>query len=110
MRENDAMTNSMMTPRYARDFLTALSTIDDDDLADAIRTALIEPDDHHDHPLDDAITLAISTLDAADPQTTSMMRLEHSLCPLHHCDYAICFDDDDPDCATIRDLFPDHDT
>ena len=40
----------------------------------------------------------------------SLMRLEFSLCPLHHCDYAICFDDDDPECATIRTLFPNHDT
>ncbi len=43
-------------------------------------------------------------------QTLSMMRLADSLCPMHAIDYAICFDDADAECATIRDLFPDHDT
>jgi len=40
----------------------------------------------------------------------SMLRLDNSLCPMHHCDYAACFDDDDPECATIRAYFPSHDT
>jgi hypothetical protein len=47
---------------------------------------------------------------ALDTHTLSLMRLDHSLCPMHHCDYAICFDDDDTDCANIRSLFPNHDT
>jgi hypothetical protein len=108
------MTNSLMTPRHARDFLDAINTlaIDDDDLSDAIRDLLIAPDDadQSHHPLADTIRLAITTLDDRDPQTTSMMRLANSLCPLHRCDYAICFDDDDPDCAAIRRCFPDHDS
>jgi hypothetical protein len=33
-----------------------------------------------------------------------------SLCPMHFCDYAICFDDDDPECASIRLIHPNHDT
>jgi hypothetical protein len=33
-----------------------------------------------------------------------------SLCPLHLCDYAICFDDEDPECAQIREIHPGHDT
>lgn len=40
---------------------------------------------------------------------TSLL-LEHSLCPLHRIDYAICFDDDDDECAAIRLIHPDHDT
>lgn len=40
----------------------------------------------------------------------STLALEMSLCPMHLRDYAICFDDSDPDCITIRELFPDHDT
>ncbi len=41
----------------------------------------------------------------------SMTMLEYSLCPLHFIDFAICFDDDDPDCAQIRTIFPaSHDT
>lgn len=40
----------------------------------------------------------------------STMLLDNSLCPMHAIDYAICFDDDDPDCAAIRSIFPSHDT
>lgn len=40
----------------------------------------------------------------------SMMMLDFSLCPMHAIDYAICFDDDHPDCAAIRATFPRHDT
>lgn len=41
----------------------------------------------------------------------TMLAIEHSLCPRHFIDFAICFDDDDPDCRQIRDCFPDtHDT
>jgi hypothetical protein len=53
------------------------------------------------------------SLIADDPYSTqylSTMRLDYSICPMHHCDYMICFDDDDPECATIRAYFPDHDT
>lgn len=38
------------------------------------------------------------------------LRLGLSLCPLHGGDYAICFDDDDPECAAIRAIHPNHDT
>lgn len=40
----------------------------------------------------------------------SMLCLDYSLCPMHNIDYAICFDDLDPDCAAIRACFPHHDT
>lgn len=43
-------------------------------------------------------------------QSLTMLYLDYSLCPMHHCDYAACFDDDDDECATIREYFPDHDT
>lgn len=34
-----------------------------------------------------------------------------SLCPLHFVDWAICFDDQDPECGQIRAVFPyGHDT
>ena len=49
----------------------------------------------------------------ADPYSRhwlSMQYLENSLCPVHHIDYAICFDDQDPECALIREYFPSHDT
>lgn len=38
------------------------------------------------------------------------LALEYSLCPMHFCDYAICFDDDRPECAAIRTIHPGHDT
>jgi hypothetical protein len=40
----------------------------------------------------------------------SDLLLSYSLCPMHHTDYAICFDDENPECATIRAYFPSHDT
>lgn len=40
----------------------------------------------------------------------SDLMLNYSLCPMHRIDYAICFDDDDPDCAAIRAYFPIHDS
>lgn len=36
--------------------------------------------------------------------------LATSLCPLHLCDYAICFDDANDECAAIRLIHPSHDT
>lgn len=38
------------------------------------------------------------------------LMLSYSICPMHHIDYAICFDDDDPECAAIRIAEPTHDT
>ena len=51
-----------------------------------------------DHPNDAMISLR------------STLALEFSLCPIHLIDYAICFDDETPECAQIRDAFPTHDT
>jgi len=36
--------------------------------------------------------------------------LSLSLCPLHLIDYAICFDDQTPECEAIRQVHPTHDT
>lgn len=52
-------------------------------------------------------------LDAIDRLTETELfevRLSFSLCPVHGGDYAICFDDDDPECATVREAHPEHDT
>jgi hypothetical protein len=75
---------------------------------DAANPLLADPD----YPIYDFIRALLSMIDAAPYQTQrlSMLYLDNSLCPMHHCDYAICFDDDEPDCATIRAYFPDHDT
>lgn len=45
-----------------------------------------------------------------DTDNLSMERLDWSLCPLHGRDYAICFDDEDPECEAIRECFPGHST
>ena len=38
------------------------------------------------------------------------LSLSMSLCPMHFRDYAICFDDEDPECEVIRLIHPAHDT
>lgn len=41
----------------------------------------------------------------------SRLLMSYSLCPIHFCDWASCFDDDDPECDQIRQAFPnEHDT
>lgn len=57
--------------------------------------------------------LIMRSLEPHDEHATfalSLLRLDFSLCPMHATDYAICFDDNDPECATIRAYFPTHDT
>lgn len=65
-----------------------------------------------DYPFYDMLRALLAMIDAAPYQTDSMtaLLLDNSLCPLHAIDYAICFDDDDPDCAQIRTIHPSHDT
>jgi hypothetical protein len=104
-----------------------INTLDDhrDELAFyALRDLLIDrdamPTDPSDAPLPtyDYLRSLLRDIDAriayphdeTSRQRLSMMLLDFSLCPLHAIDYAICFDDDNPECATIRALFPSHDT
>lgn len=91
----------------------------------ALRELLIAADDGYDQ-LDDIISSseadsadvralldALMTLyaDEYSRDTLSSLAMRHSLCPMHFIDWAICFDDDDPDCAQIRTVFPhSHDT
>lgn len=56
----------------------------------------------------DAIAANIAIAYNRDELTDAL--LSFSLCPLHAIDYAICFDDDDADCAMIRMIHPSHDT
>jgi hypothetical protein len=125
--------------RAARDAITEPPYYSDEiDLAnEMMRDLLITDDDYHplsldfDYYTDDELARSYrlpadfdiralaaelaACLDAARAShyhihDLSLMRLEYSLCPMHHCDYAACFDDDDPECANIRALFPSHDT
>jgi hypothetical protein len=56
------------------------------------------------------IDIAECDYDSDSRHRLSMLALDFSLCPMHFCDYAICFDDDNDECATIRTYFPSHDT
>lgn len=41
----------------------------------------------------------------------TQLMIDASLCPLHFCDWASCFDDDDAECSAIRAIYPhSHDT
>lgn len=105
--DDDAM---IINDRTALDFIRAIESLDDDDTSLLIRDLLIDDstiDPDLDSPLAQTMRDAIRLLDT---HTLSLMRLDYSLCPLHAIDYAICFDDDDADCATIRSCFPNHDT
>lgn len=122
MRDDLSMTDNdraiAATIPAINDALTALNATTDD-LADlAIRDAMINDCDADDlralaadydmraadiAPILDAI-LRLSTDDL------SILRLSFSLCPIHNIDYAICFDDDNPNCAQIRAAFPTHDS
>lgn len=50
------------------------------------------------------------TTTKANREGWTALLLSLSLCPLHECDYAICFDDEDSECAAIRAVHPGHDT
>ena len=54
--------------------------------------------------------LTIILADEYSVDWISHQYLENSLCPVHHCDYAACFDDDEDECRVIRQYFPSHDT
>ena len=70
--------------------------------------ALADPPAH----IYDTLRDLLATIDAYPYSRESLTKLalDDSLCPLHFIDYAICFDDDDPDCAAIRMIHPSHDT
>lgn len=87
-----------------------------DDDAHLLRIDALTTDDDDPLPYDDAANDDhIALLDAIDSlrndrDAISAYRLSLSICPIHNIDYAACFDDDDDECAAIRDAFPSHDT
>jgi hypothetical protein len=96
------------------DRLAAIASADDDSHM-VIRELLIDDDLAYalaltlDYPLV-STTLILELIRSLDRDALSLLRLDYSLCPLHARDYAICFDDDDAECAAIRDCFPSHDS
>jgi hypothetical protein len=98
------------------DRLNAIASADDDAPL-AIRELLISDDDHDRADASIEYTIARADIDAIcdliddlDRDALSLLLLDYSLCPMHRCDYAICFDDAEPECAAIRECFPSHDT
>lgn len=96
-------------------FATALRELLIDRDAPALRELLTNPSDDDDTPqyAYDTMRALLATIDAYpySRDDLSQLALDYSLCPLHFIDFAICFDDDDPDCEPIRIIFPhSHDT
>lgn len=81
----------------------------------AIRALLIDRDDtlldlYTDRIAPTIRDSIIALIDALPRTELTLLAYDLSLCPLHMRDYAICFDDDDDECAAIRAILPDHDT
>lgn len=59
----------------------------------------------------DDLRRAFHSLVEIDTDELTMIAIEYSLCPIHFCDWASCFDDDIEECAQVRAIFPhSHDT
>lgn len=101
-RPRDTIDSYLIDTDFSCDIRNMLCADDDDNDADILA------DCESTRTLDlERCLLAIRNLDT---ESRTTMMLEYSLCPLHRCDYASCFDDDDPECAAIRIIHPDHDT
>jgi hypothetical protein len=86
-----------------RNFLLSLDSYDDHDEYNDFRNMLIDTDDPK--------TLApLINAKCDDTESITEIALSLSLCPLHRIDYAICFDDNDAECAQIRLIHPNHDS
>lgn len=107
------------------DYLAAIENPAHDDIYDLIRNHLDTP--HEADPADYpsmttggirlhifnrivALLIEMNT-DEFQRDELSTLAMDLSLCPMHFCDWAACFDDDDDECAAIRAVFPhSHDT
>lgn len=76
---------------------------------------LIQADEHDGVTTEQAIRIIELLHDIVSDEylrdDLSHLAMSFSLCPMHFIDWAICFDDDDPECHQIRLVFPySHDT
>jgi len=107
-------TDTCDTDPYAPDDAHSLN-------ADALRDMIVNdcdiddlPDDIADH--DERLPNAIATIfmhrdrSHAAREILTALCLDFSICPMHFDDYAACFDDENPECAAIRMIHPNHDT
>lgn len=86
-------------------------TLDETPTPAEIRDDTFTDADFDDAAITDLINIAHELITNADHrETLTDIALSLSLCPLHLIDYAICFDDDDADCAAIRMIHPSHDS
>ena len=105
-----------MTTNATINFIPAIErALDDDDESTALRSLLIDPDDSLDYIYTDRAAAIerprlLALINDLSTDSRSLLMLSLSLCPLHATDYAICFDDDNPECESIRACFPSHDT
>lgn len=107
---------------FALDYIRDLDTMTDRDalIDECMRSAYCDDPMHElmiDHHRTTCTALALiidACMTAMHPDTLTdcltELFLDNSICPMHRCDYAICFDDDDPECAAIRLIHPSHDT
>lgn len=123
MRDDDAMTDSPLDRLAAS--IDALDALHDDNASLAMRDFMITHlslayanradldiralSADYDISPHDLLPICRDIL-ALSRDAISDLALSYSLCPFHMIDYAICFDDDDDECAAIRDCFPSHDT
>lgn len=100
--------NCIHDDRYFDLRMLLCTDIDDHPAADADAESDIAP--QLATLLDSIYALASDPMHETMRHRLSLLLLDHSLCPMHHTDYAICFDDRDDECASIRAYFPMHDT
>lgn len=107
----DALINDADRHELLRDLMLCINadalTIDDDAL-DTLDADAYDTDD-----IAYAPTMIAHLRNLLDPHHRDMLTdiaLSLSLCPLHLIDYAICFDDANDACASIRTIHPSHDT
>lgn len=103
------MTNSPIAPITPNDALARIDALLADDSLDAFLTiidCITESADNSPlaHEIDSLLTIM-----RTDHSAFSAFLLSLSICPIHETDYAICFDDDDDECAQLRNAFPSHD-
>lgn len=105
----DSDTQDLPLYNATRHFLT----LDLDELYFNRDLLIIEPDDNITHEQAQRIIELLHTI-ASDEycrDDLSHLAMSFSLCPMHFVDWAICFDDQDPECEQIRSVFPyGHDT
>lgn len=90
--------------RLIRDFI---------DIPDQIRNQYADDYEGLTKAQTDEIAEALQALwdDKFSRGTLTELAISMSLCPLHFVDWAICFDDTDPECSQIREIYPySHDT